>query len=208
MYSSLKEHIHNHIGLYLTILAVVLVGICAGAFTINGLSSQQQKELGDYVGGYLRILKNQNVDTTSLFFISLKNNFVLFLLVFLSGMTIIGIPFAYFFVAFNAFLTGFSIGLIVKILGYKGILYAFVSVFPSEIFIIPAMILMAANAVIFSRNTIKQLSGKSLNRSSFKENLFSYLMLTGFCMLVLFLGIIYEGYISPLITKLIVPLLI
>lgn len=208
IFSGLRSHIHEHIGVYLTISAVVLVGICAGAFTINGLSTSQENELGDYIGGYLKILQNQNINSMDLILSALKNNLTIFILIFLSGMTIVGIPFVYFFIALNGYLTGFTIGVLVKILGYKGIFYAVATILPSEIFTLSALILMSVNAVIFSKTIIKNLRGKNLSRTDFKDRVISYLLLTGLYVIVLFIGILFEGYLSPLIAKLMVPVLV
>jgi stage II sporulation protein M len=185
----------------------VLVGICAGAFTINGLSSAQQNELGDYIGGFFNQLSDQSFSTNGLLSTSLVNNYRMFLLIFVAGMTIIGIPFVYVFVGLNAYVTGFTIGFFIKIHGFKGVLYSLASILPSELFILPAIILISVNAIIFSKGIIKQLLGKNLNRVNFKESLLSYLFITGFCAMITFIGILIESYVSPVIIKLMLPIL-
>lgn len=202
IYSSLIEHIRSHVGVYISICAAVIIGICAGAITINGLSTSQQSELGDYINGFLNIFSDQNINNTDVLIISLKDNFKIFILIFISGMTIIGIPFVYFFVGLYSYVTGFTIGVFIKIMRLKGILFSFIAILPSELFILPANILLAANAILFSKETIKQLIGKSTSGSSFKENLLSYLLIACFCALTAFAGILIESYISPVVIKL------
>jgi len=182
-----------------------LLGACAGALTVNGLSTSQKSELGDYINGFLNILSDQHINNTDVLLLSLKDNYRIFLLIFIAGMTIIGIPFVYLFTGLHSYITGFTAGVLVKVMGFKGVLFAVLSILPAELFILPANILLAANAVLFSRDTIRQLTGKISGGPGFKENLLSYILTTCLCAMAVFTGILAESYITPAVIKLLLP---
>ena len=200
-----KEHIANHFWVYGTICAIALIGIVAGAFTVNAMSQQQLGELSDYMNGFLKIFADQNVSSGDLLMISLRDNFKILLLVIVSGLAIIGIPFVYFLVGSSAFVTGFTIGAMIKFKGMHGMVMALITVIPSEFFILPALIVVGANSVLFSKDLLKKLTGKSFSRNTFVEDIIAYLCMCMICAIIMMVGILFEAYLSPLILKLLLP---
>ena len=55
-------------------LMAFIIGVSAGAFTVNGLSTVQRDELTNYFHGFLQLLDNQNVESVELFSIAIKDN--------------------------------------------------------------------------------------------------------------------------------------
>ena len=56
MFSKIREvivnHIKSNINLYFFLFLAFVAGISAGAFTVNGLSPVQKKELNNYLHGF------------------------------------------------------------------------------------------------------------------------------------------------------------
>ena len=119
---------------------VFVIGVSAGAFTVNGLSSLQRDELKNYLQGFLQLLDNQKTDSTELFKISLLENAKLIGVLWVLGITIIGIPFIYIIILLRGFITGFSAGFIIETLGMKGVFFTIAALVPKEIIIIPCLI--------------------------------------------------------------------
>ena len=99
------------------------------------------------------------------------------------GVTIIGIPFIYILIGVRGFITGFTSGFIIEYLGLKGVLFSAMTILPKELIIIPCLIALGVNGINFSMGIIKNKSNKDENKNSLKMNfciLFCYFDLFNF----------------------------
>jgi len=198
-----KSLLKNNMGIVLSIAACVLIGICTGAFAINNLSSVQTEDLTNYMGGFSEIYSNQSVSTGSLFVLSIGQNIKYFLILLVSGMTIIGLPAIYFMCWARSFITGFSIGVIIGAFGSKGILIAFLTIVPTDFFKLSAFMYLGINAVIFSVRIFKLLARKGFD-ISFKNSFVNFMKSALFSLFFLFAGILYETLLTPVLFRLLV----
>lgn len=211
MFSKIREifldHIKNNSNRYLLLALAFIVGVSAGAFTVNGLSSIQRYELKNYFEGYLQLLDFQKVDNNELLKISLVENAKIICALWILGVTVIGIPFIFALVGIRGFITGFSSGFIIKALGFKGILFTLFTLFPKEIIVIPCIIALGVNGINFSSKIIKNKSIKYLSKESFKANFAAYCFVTMFYSCFIFVGILLEAYVIPVFTRIIAPII-
>lgn len=205
---TLSKHLKNNSNRYFFLFMAFVIGIAAGAFTVNGLSAMQREELNNYFQGFLQLLDNQPVNSEELLKISLIENAKLVLILWLLGVSIIGIPFIFVVMGIRGFVTGFSSGFIIKALGMKGMLFTIFAVLPKEIIVIPCIIALGVNGMNFSLNIIKNKSIKHLSKESLKSNFVAYCFVTIFFSIFIFAGVLIEVYISPVIIRIIVPLMI
>lgn len=209
MFSKIQEiivtHIKNNSKMYFLLLIAFIIGVSAGAFTVNGLSSIQRDELTNYFQGFLQLLDNQKVDSGELLRISLSENFKLVMALWVLGLTIIGIPFIFLLVGVRGFLTGFSSGFIIQAIGTKGALFTILVLLPKELIIVPCIIALAVNGINFSMNIMKNKSIKLISKESLKTRFFAYCFVTAFYSSFIFCGCLVEAYITPIIVRLIAP---
>jgi stage II sporulation protein M len=183
-----------------------IIGVSAGAFTVNGLSSIQRDELSNYFQGFLQLLDNQKVDGGELLRISLSENFKLVMALWVLGLTIIGIPFIFLLVGIRGFLTGFSSGFIIEAIGTKGALFTSLVLFPKELIIVPCVIALGVNGINFSMNIMKNKSIKLISKESLKSRFVAYCFVTLFYSCFIFSGALIEAYVTPIVVRLIAPL--
>lgn len=186
---------------------IFAVGVSAGAFTVNGLSSLQREELDIYFKGFLQLLDYQSIDSSELFKISLVENLKIVGILWILGVMIIGIPFIYIVIGLRGFITGFGSGFIIKVLGLKGVVFTMLTIIPKEIVIIPCVIALGVNGINFSLSIIKSKSIKHLSKESIKSNFMTYCFTTLFYIFIIFLGILIEVFITPVFMRIITPLI-
>lgn len=201
------NHVKNYSKRYFLLFLAFVIGVSAGAFTVNGLSTIQRDELGNYLQGFMGLLDNQQVDGSSLMKISLLENFKIVIFLWILGVTIIGTPFIFVILGIRGFMTGFSAGFIINAMGLKGILFTFCSIFPKEIIIIPCLIALGVNGINFSLNIIKGKSIKHISKESLKSSFFSYCFVTVFYSCFIVIGIIIEAYVIPVFIRMIAPII-
>ncbi len=204
---TLTKHINNNINTYMLLFLAFTVGICAGAFTVNGLSFNQSSELTNYFYGFLNLINHQNIDSVELFKITVIENFKLIALLWVLGVTIIGVPFIYIAVGIKGFVTGFSSGFIVAACGIKGVLFVFLSTLPKEIIIVPFIIALGVSGINFSLTILKSRSNRLPSKISLKSSFAAYCLVTALFSIMILVGALFESYVSPMFIKMIAPLI-
>ena len=181
---------------YIFLLTISIVGIIVGIIFSNILSSTDEKLVYDKLTNYFLNIKNGvSIDYLDTFLNSVKNNVVTLLIVWILGLSIIGLFFNVFILFFKNFILGFSIGSIINIYLYKGILLSIVYVFPHEIFNIVILLLLIYYANNCSLNLFRLLFLKK--EVKFNEIMKRYFKILGICLGGFFISSIVETFFSP-----------
>jgi stage II sporulation protein M len=203
---TIVKHLLKNINTYFFLLLAFVVGVSAGAFTVNSLNSIQRDELSNYFSGFLQLLDRQSVDSNELLRISAIENLKLVAVLWALGVTIIGIPFIYVVIGIRGFITGFSAGFVIKILGLKGLLFSFITMLPKEIIIVPCIIALGVSGINFSLSIVKRKSVKHHTKENLKANFVTYCFMTVLFTCLLFAGILLEVYITPVFIRMFAPI--
>lgn len=204
----LTKHVKNNVNTYFTLFLAFLVGLSAGAFTVNGLSTLQRDELLHYIKGFLQLLDSQTFDAAELLKVSLFENIRIIIVLWILGVTIIGIPFIYLIIGIRGFITGFSSGFIIMALGMKGVVFSLFALLPKEIIIIPCIIALGVNGINFSLDIIKKKSIRTISKDNLRTCFLAYCFATMFYSCFIFGGILLEAYVTPILIKMIAPVII
>jgi stage II sporulation protein M len=123
-------------------------------------------------------------------------------LIWLVGLTVIGLPLILVFIFLKGVLVGFTVGFLVSELGWKGALFSLGSVVPQNLLIIPAILVTGVAAISFStlliRNYFIQKRGGPI-----WQPLASYTWVTLLMAGMLFVASLFEAYVSPGIMRVI-----
>lgn len=199
----IKEHLAANSNMYLFLLMAFILGVSAGAFTVNGLSTMQRDELSNYFQGFFQLFNNQNMKSGDLFAISLLENLKLIGLLWVLGVSIIGLPFIFIVLGVRGFITGFSSGFIIHALGIKGLLFSGFILLPKEIVIIPCLIAIGVNGINFSLRIAKNKSIDEIQKSGLKTAFVSYCLVTVLFSTIILAGILFDAYITPIFLRMI-----
>ena len=206
LHTIIGEHVSKNRKAYLFLLMAFVLGVSAGAFTVNGLSSMQRDELSNYFQGFLQLLDKQNLENNELFSASLMENMKLVGILWILGVTIIGIPFIFIILGVKGFITGFCSGFIMNIMGMKGVLFTIFTLLPKEIIIVPCLIAIGVNGINFSIHIAKNRSANDSLKDSLKGTFISYCFVTLFFSCIILSGVILDAYITPVLVRMIAPI--
>jgi len=208
IFKLVSQHFRNHAQKYFILFIAFVVGVSAGAFTVNGLSNLQRQQLSHYLSNFFSLMDKQPFIPGDIFKLSLTQNIKIIGVMMLLGLSIIGAPFIFVVVCIRGFITGFTAGFIIQTYNIKGMIFILISVVPKELIIVPAFIAIGVNGINFSLDIInKRTSMKSLG-TSYKSNIASYCFVTLFYSAFIILGIIIESYILPIIVRIFLPMMI
>lgn len=196
------KHIQGNLIIYFLVCMFFVIGISAGAFTIKALGDTQKQELISYMKNFFQILGNKPIDEFSVLKQSLTNNLQTGALIWVLGITVIGIPLILLLIAIRGFIIGFTVGFLVDQLGLKGILFSLLSIFPQNLFIIPSILVIAVIGISFSTMIIRNKLNKShySNHSTFRQfMMYSTIIFSIFSIIIL--GCIIEAYVTPVFMR-------
>src|SRR5690625_2435417 len=139
------NHLKENITIYIFMTTLFLIGIIFGAIVVNSMTFIQKQDLYFHLERFLNQLNGEltfeNIDILKRsFFYHVKYLLLLFLL----GLTIIGLPIIWVLIFIKGLVVGFSVGFIVNQLGLNGLLIATLSIAPQNIIIIPVSIIVVS----------------------------------------------------------------
>lgn len=186
---------------YLFLLVIVMVGIIVGIIFSNILSVNDNKLVYSKLTTYFLNLKNDvPINYLQNLLMSLKNNLFYLILIWILGLSVIGLVINNFILFFKSFILGFSIGSIINIYLYRGIVLAILYAFPSMIINIFVYLIMIYYANFFSLKLFNVLFKKK--EYQFSSLIIKYSKLLGFSAIILVISSLIEVFVNPFFIKL------
>jgi stage II sporulation protein M len=200
---SLRHYLQQHSSSYLFVFVLFVMGVIFGAVIVNALSLAQKQDLAAYLLTFFNGLdQNSAVTPKEAFQHSLGNHLKFVGLIWLMGLSVIGLPLILVFIFLKGVLIGFTVAFLVSEMAWQGALFSLVSVVPQNLLIIPAFIVCGVAATSFSlllvRNYFIQRRSESIWHS-----LGSYTSVMMLMAGVLFAASLFEAYVSPVLMKMV-----
>jgi stage II sporulation protein M len=199
--NAVKKHVSEHSSLYMFITVLFLMGVIFGAVLVNSLSYTQKEDLFYYLSQFFGQVSQGKIATDhEMFTQSLTHNVKYVGVIWILGISIVGLPIILILLFLKGMVVGFTVGFLVNQMGWNGFLLSFVSILPQNIFIVPIFILISSLAVSLSMKMIRRLFLKQV-RDPLKPSIYRYLF--SFAISVLFLAAAgaIEAYLSPSLMK-------
>ena len=198
----LNETLNKEKRIIIFVSLLFIIGLVSGSMFTNLLSKADKKILVNNVILYLKNIKNLSSTVYGIKALgsNFLNNFLQLTLIFVLGLSLIGIIVVIFILFFKGFTLGLSIGTIIYKYSFKGILGALLYVFPCMIFNILIYLFLSFYAVYTSDKFIKAFIKK--DNLNFKTFLGKYLLSFIVSIIFMLLVCIIDVYLTPLLLKL------
>ena len=201
----LKRRIYFNKNLFLFLIVLVLVGVGAGALFSLILSDGDKKLVTDYLNDFITNISKSNFNFNVSFFNTVIFTLGFALIIWLFGISIIGILFVLPFLFIKSFVLGFSICSILINFKFKGILLSLAYVVPHHVVNIMVYILISAYSIMISYRLFNSMREKK--NFDFKLFMNKYLFILLFSLSILFISSLYEVFVLPNIMHFIVNLI-
>ena len=126
--------------LFILLLIMILFTILGILFPAL-INSENKTLIKDSIESFMKAIDKNNINYISAFISSITNNIIVTILIWILGISIIGIPIILISIAFKGFLTGFSITSIFITYGIKGTLIAIIYTLPNIINLLGSFLL-------------------------------------------------------------------
>ena len=193
---NLFNHIKEHAAIYLFMIILFLTGIIFGAIIVNSMNVTQKLDLFFYLEQFFgKISGEESMDTIDILKNSSMYHIKYLLLLFILGLSVIGLPVLWILLFLKGIVVGFSVGLIVNQLGLKGLLIASLSIAPQNLVIIPIYIVAGSVAMIFSLLLLNKLFSRQLSKPILKP-LRTYSIIFLALIALSFSGALLEAFVA------------
>lgn len=184
--------------LYLSI-AMWSVGILFGVLAVGTLTTTDKLSLISYIHNFL------NIEVTrptfhGVFKPALAQNLKLLGLLYLLGVSVAGMPLILVLLFFRGFVLGFSVAFLIGTLSWQGFWLSVIAVFLQNIFIVPALLIVAAVALGFSWELISPKT--RFRRESITQGFVYFTGLVVVMGLAALIGTAIEAYVAPFLLHL------
>lgn len=189
---------------FLFLAIICIIGIITGSLFTTVLSTNDKeivsKSLNDYIN---------NISSIKISLNTFLSNFILNILyaaiIWILGISIIGLPIVIIIIFFKSFIISFSISSFIINYKAKGILYSLIYIFPHMIINLLIYIYLGVFSIKLSLSLIKAIINKK--NIIFKNDFKSYFKLFFLCFLAILLTSLYETMLMPLLFKYLTTLL-
>lgn len=181
---------------------VYLISFLAGIVLANTLGVEELRHYGILNEYFVKQLLYASINYDDLLFYVAENRGAVFLLLFLLGITRIGIPTHFVYLAWNGFSFGVAMVSVIVNFGIRGIPVLCALLFPHYLFYIPLYLILFGLSCYLGKREMKRQSASG----GLPEKV---LFLGGIVMTLglFFIGIMTESYVNPLIMKKLVKIL-
>ncbi|MCA1022743.1 stage II sporulation protein M [Halobacillus litoralis] len=198
-----KNDVQSHMNIFVFIFVLFLMGIIFGAVIVNSMNFVQKQDLFFYLKQFFeQQASSSGTGRAVLWKDSVLYHVKYMLLLFLLGISVIGMPVITVLLFIKGLVLGFSVGFLVNQMGWYGLLISTVSIAPQNLIIIPVYLIAGSLALIFSLTLCKQLFIRRVHQPVMK-GFVRYSGLFGALMTVLMVSSVIEVFISNSILELV-----
>lgn len=201
-----KNSIIKQKKLYRIIITLMIFGIISGILFIFFISKESKTKVLVSTKNFFDLMNTSTgVNYGKSLLNTLVNNIGYVLLIWLLGISIIGLPITIVLAFMKSFIVGFSISSIISCYKAKGILGAFLYVFPHQIIILFIYLLLSFYSISFSIKLFKSLFLKQT--INFRVVMQKYIKILLISLIGIIIVSLYEVFISTYFIKLFTMLL-
>lgn len=157
-----KKSIHNQKKKYLFLSVIMIIGFISGILFIYFITKEDKSLVKNELETFFLCIKNNDFKYWHSFVNGLISNSLYFFIVWILGISIIGIPIIIFMLFLKCFTLGFSVSSIINHYGLKGIFLALSELFPHSIILVVLLLLLSFYAINFSVHLFHSLFLKKM----------------------------------------------
>jgi stage II sporulation protein M len=204
---SMRLYMKEHLPFFLFIFVLFATGIVFGAVMVSALTLEQKEELARHLSGFIvTVDQGGGFDSAASFQQSLLLHMKWIGLIWVLGLSIIGLPLVFALDFLKGVLVGFSVGYMINQFSWNGLMFALVSVLPQNLIIIPAFVIVSVAATAFAVQLVKtRIIGK---QGPLSAPFWRYTSTTLFMAVLLTAAALYEGFLSTELMKWVAPMLL
>lgn len=184
--------------LYILLIGLAILAMIFGIIFVFLISEENLNQIKESLASFFDNIGSKN--RVMGFFNAMVNNSTYIFIIWLLGISIIGLPIVIIIMMFKFFVFGFSMSSIIYTFKWGGILKAIIHLFPHHIMFLVALILVTFYSVSFCIKLFNYLFFKK--NINFRDVMHRYIKVLLICILVNVFVSFYEAYVSTYLLNL------
>ncbi|MFD1955806.1 stage II sporulation protein M [Paenibacillus thailandensis] len=195
-----------NVTLLIFVAVLFVVGAVFGGLMVHALTLEQQEDLADEVARYIGQFGSNAAAAgdSDAFWSRLLFHGKWLLLVWVLGVTVVGVPFVLALDFLKGALVGFAVGTLVSEHSWKGVLLSLVSVAPPNLITVPAILMASVASLSFSLYVVNNRLLRQ--RGPLAPQLISFTASTAIMLALLAGAALLETYVSPVLIGWVAPM--
>lgn len=202
MFQSIKKHFKYNFLFYFILCIIFIMGSIVGPLIVKKINPNNQITILKLSHPYFKNIYLGEYDGLSILKTSFVNNLLIVVLISILGLINIGTFFVPIIIFIKGTFTGFSVAFLVHRFGIRGFLASFLGLYPQSIFIIIGFIGVGAISMTMSSSLRTVLKPNNIRRQDLSIR--KYISLLSIFIVIVIIGGLIEGILSPIIMKLII----
>lgn len=190
-----------------TVIAILLLGVISGSIFSTIIDLNDQKLVTDKIQLFITNINTQSINSILAFKNSIITNLLYSGIIWILGMTIIGVLFNIFILYLKGFIFGFSLSSFIITYNYKGIILSVLYTIFGQLLNIIVIMILTIYSIMFTYNLLKQII-KSKQNITIQKNFKNYTLIFLITILISLISSISEAFLFPTLIKIIIKLFI
>lgn len=206
-FSKIKSIIFPSKKINFFVIIILFLGVTSGAIFSNIIDLNDKNLVIDKIQLFISNIDKGEINTLIAFKNSIITNISYSLIIWILGLTIIGIIFNIFLLYIKGFIFGFSLSAFILTYSYKGISLSILYTLFGQLLNLLVIIILTIYSIMFTINLLKQIikNKQSMNILKFFKNYSLIFLITIIMSLISSLS---EAFLFPTLIKLIIKLFI
>ena len=206
-YRSIKSILFPSKKLNIFILSIIILGIILGSIFSTIITQNDQNLVIEKIKLFITNISDNSLNTITSFKNSISINLIYIIIIWILGMTLIGIPINTLLLFIKNFILGFSLSSFILTYSYKGLILSSIYLIFGELLTIIILSILTTYSIIFSSKLLKHIF-KSNIPNEIPKYLKNYSLIFVISIILCLISSISESFLVPTLVKLIIKLYI
>lgn len=206
-YNRIKQILFPSKKINFIIITILFLGVISGAIFANIIDLNDRNLVIDKIELFISNIDNRTIDSIIALKNSILTNLGYSLIIWILGMTIIGIIINIFLLYLKGFIFGFSLSAFILTYSYKGIILSILYTLFGQLLNLIVIMILTIYSVMFTVNLLKQIikNKQNINLPKYFKNYSLIFLIT---LIISIISSISEVFLFPTLIKIIIKLFI
>ena len=206
-YTRIKNIIFPSKKINFTVISILILGVISGAIFSNIIDLNDKKLVLDKIQLFISNIDTQSINNIESFKNSIITNLSYSIIIWILGMTIIGIIINIFLLYLKGFIFGFTLSAFILTYSYKGMILSILYTLFGQLLNLVVIMILSIYSIMFTFNFVKQIikSKYNMNIPKYFKNYSLIFLIT---IIISLISSISEAFIFPTLIKIIIKLFI
>lgn len=198
---TIREYMRENQSLYVFTSVLFAMGVIFGSLIVGSLPPSQNQELLGFLQYFFSNIKEHGGTDTTLHFQQALGYYIrVIAMMWIFGLSIIGVPVILLLLFMKGTVVGFTVGFLVQQFQWDGVTFSLMGVLPQNMLVVPALMIAGVAGVSFSLRLVRtRLVSK---RGEVFPYFVSYTFLSAAMFGVLVIAALFETFVSPQLMQL------